>query len=168
MITAAPDRRAAVRRSLEPAVTAVVLLAPLALAQGIADGLFFAPPLAASAAVLAATPGLPAAKPATVIAGHAVSVTAGLAAALLAGPGVLAALLGVGVAIAAMAGLGRMHAPAVASAGLVGAAGSAVGAAALLAGAIALVVLDLARKGIRSRITARGGAEIRSRAGDRV
>ncbi|GAB4583128.1 HPP family protein [Nocardia sp. IFM 10818] len=168
MIAAAPDRRTAVRRSLEPALTAVVLLAPLALAQGIAGDPYFAPPLAASAAVLAATPGPPAAKPVTVLAGHAVSVTAGLVAALLTGPGALAALLGVGVATAAMAGLGRLHAPAVASAGLVGAAGSPVGAAALLAGAIALVVLDLARTGIRSRVTARGEAEIRSRAGDRV
>ncbi|WP_425547879.1 HPP family protein, partial [Actinocorallia longicatena] len=67
---------------VRPVVTAVLLLAPLAVAQGVGGEPYLAPPLAASAALIAATPAAPAARPGAVGFGHAVSVAAGLLVAL--------------------------------------------------------------------------------------
>ncbi|MEV6773952.1 HPP family protein [Nocardia sp. NPDC051030] len=144
MTTVAAEQPSLLRRTSGPVLTTLLLLAPLAVVQALTHDPFFAPPLAASAAVLAATPALPAAKPWTLLIGHGVSVAAGVLAELALGPGVLAAFVAIGVATAVMVASGRMHAPAVASAGVIGAVGSLSGAGALLVGAVVLVLLNLA------------------------
>ncbi|WP_192809530.1 HPP family protein [Actinomadura rudentiformis] len=137
---------------LRPAWLTLLLLAPLAVVQAVAGEPLLAPPLAASAALVAATPAAPAARPQTVLFGHLVSVTAGFAVALALGPGPVAATAAAGLGVAAMVAAGRFHAPAVASAVLVGAVGEWVPAVALLGGALVIVGLAaLPRLGRRSQ-----------------
>ncbi|MQY07486.1 HPP family protein [Actinomadura macrotermitis] len=126
---------------LRPAWTTLVFLVPLAVVQAVAAEPLLAPPLAASAALVATTPDAPPARPSAVLLGHLVSVAAGLAAAFAAGPGPLAATVAAGVSVAAMVAAKRFHAPAVASAALAGIGGALMPAAALLAGAAAIVGL---------------------------
>ncbi|MCU1646274.1 MAG: hypothetical protein JWN03_6549 [Nocardia sp.] len=130
------------RQLPQPVAITALLLIPLAVAQAVSHQPFFAPPLAATAALVAATPAAPAARWSTVVIGHVVSVAAGLVMAVLLGNGTTAALIAAIVAVAVMGGLGRLHAPAVASAAVMGAVGSWHGAAALLAGTVALVIIQ--------------------------
>lgn len=133
-------RATEVRAKLRPAGLTLLMLVPLAVVQAVADQPLLAPPLAASAALVAMTPNAPAARPVTVVAGHVLSVAAGFATALVLGSGPMAATIAAGLAVAAMALAGRFHAPAVASAVLVGATAALVPALALLAGALAIAL----------------------------
>ncbi|WP_344262952.1 HPP family protein, partial [Actinomadura napierensis] len=121
---------------LRPVWATLVMLVPLAVVQAVVDEPLLAPPLAASAALLAVAPGTPAARASAVLAGHALSVAVGFAVARTADPGTVATTAGAGLAVAAMVLAGRFHAPAVASAALVGAGGAVAPAVALLAGAL--------------------------------
>ena len=129
-----------VRAKLRPAGLTLLMLVPLAVVQAVVDQPLLAPPLAASAALVAMTPNAPAARPLTLAAGHVLSVAAGFAAVLVLGSGPMAATIAAGLAVAAMALAGRFHAPAVASAVLVGATGAPVAALALLAGALTIAL----------------------------
>jgi CBS-domain-containing membrane protein len=135
---------------LGPALGAVVLLAPLAVTQAVTGVLFCTPPLAASAALVAATPAAPAARPLSIAASHIVSAATGLGIAALLGHGLPAAVVAVPPAVALLAVLGRSHVPAVASAALVGAAGSWRLAVGVAAGAVLLALIHGAVNALRT------------------
>ncbi|MFI6321988.1 HPP family protein [Nonomuraea sp. NPDC050556] len=103
-----------------------------------------APPIAASAALVAVAPGTPAARPWTVLLSHLMAVAAALATAFVIGPGPVAATVAAGLSVAAMVATGRFHAPAAASAVLIGATGAWIPALALLAGAATITLLAAA------------------------
>ncbi|RMI35470.1 HPP family protein [Nocardia stercoris] len=126
---------------VRPAVGTVAMLVPLAVAQLVTGLMFCAAPLAASAALAAATPNAPAARPASIAIGHAVCAATGLAVATTFGHGTVAAVVAVLPAVALSTALGRSHAPAIASAALVGASGSWRVAVALVAGGLALAAI---------------------------
>ena len=151
-IHAAGDRAGAWLRSKAPArppvrtvglATATSLAGLVALA---AIGVWLRqplliPPLAASMALIAASPALPLAQPRNVIAGQLIAALVGFAALAMGGPGIWTAAAAGGLALAAMLLLRAAHSPAAATAVIVGATAPPAGRfLVLLAAATAILV----------------------------
>ena len=102
---------------------------------------FLIPPLAASMALIAASPALPLAQPRNVIAGQLIAAVVGFAALAVGGPGIWTAAAAGGLALAAMLLLRAAHSPAAATAVIVGATAPPAGRfLVLLAAATAILV----------------------------